>query len=305
MWRRTGVFLSLVVALGAATVSDRAAADSTIKVKVNDQPITSYDITQRANLLKLTGSKGGSKAATEELIDETLQFIEGAKRGISISEGRVDQAIASIGGSMKLTPDQLKKALAQEGVDIKTLRRRIKSQMLWAQLVQAKLRFEKAVSSNDVTTALFQDKGGSDVTTKEFTLQQIIFVVPAGSSQGLAAQKRREAENFRGRYGGCEGAVAQAKQLKGVVVKSMGRRTSEDLIGPEGKEIIGTPVGKTTRPQKIDEGFVLVAVCSVKDIKTDAAARSQTEQKLLFEKNKELGKEYLAELRKKAVIEYR
>lgn len=293
-------FVALIVAAGPSL------AASSIKVKVDDQPITTYDIDQRSKLLRLTGDKGGAKAATEELIDETLQFIEAAKRGVSVSDARVDMAIASISQNMKISPAQLKKGLGEQGIDIVTLRRRIKSQMIWQQLVQAKLRFEKSVKASDVTQALFQDgKSGDKMKTTEFTLQQIIFVVPGGSSAAFKAQRRREAEAFRLRFPGCDNSVAQAKQLKGVVVKSLGRRTSEDLVGDDGAAVKATPIGKTTRPSESTEGFDLIAVCSTRELSTDAAARTQVENKLLMEKNKELGKEYLADLRKKAVIEYR
>lgn len=282
-----------------------AAADSSIRVKVNDQPITSYDITQRARLLKLTGGKGGEKAAIDELIDETLQFIEGAKFGFSVPESRVDQAIAQIAQGMKMSPAQVKQALGQQGIDIATLRRRIKSNMVWQQLMQMKMRMESTVKSSDITAALFQDGGGAKLKTTEFTLQQIIFVVPSGSSSAFVTQRRREAESFRGRFAGCDNAVEQARQLKGVVVHNLGRRTSEQLGGAEGKEIQNTPVGKTARPTQTPQGIELVAVCGSRELSSDAAARNEVEMKLMMEKNKDLGKEYLAELRKKAVIEYR
>ena len=303
---RLGPFSTALLALALVAICGSVAlAASSIRVKVNDQPITSYDIAQRAALLRLSGAKGGEKAALEELIDETLQFIEAAKRGISVSEARVDQAIASIAGSMKMTPAQLKKALAQQGVDIATLRRRIKSQMVWQQVIQSKIRFESSVKSSDVTAALFQDGNAEKFKTTEFTLQQIIFVVPSGSSAALFDQRRREAEAFRQRFPGCDKSFDQAKLLKGVVVRNIGRRTSEELAGPDGKEILGTPAGKTTRPVKTEQGINIVAVCATRELSTDAAVRTETEMKLLMEKNKDLGKEYLAELRKKAVIEYR
>lgn len=294
----------MAVAMLAMPVVDAIAASS-IRIKVDDQPITSYDITQRTTLLKLTGG-GGEKAAIEELINETIQFIEAAKIGVRVPESRVDFAIQDIATRTKMSPDKLKKELAGQGVNIETLRRRIKAQMTWQQLVELRIRMEGAsVKGSDVTAALFEDSEGGDVKTTEYILQQIIFVVPSGSSGGLENQRRREAEAFRSRFPGCDGSVAMAKQLKGVVVKNLGRRTTEELNGPDGKEIKATPAGKTTRPTKTDSGIELVAVCKTRTLETNAAAVAETENKLMFEQNKELGKEYMAELRKKAVIEYR
>jgi peptidyl-prolyl cis-trans isomerase SurA len=302
------VRFTLIALVGAFSIPIAAApvsAASTIVIKVDDQPITSYDISQRSRLLQLTGG-GGEKAAKEELIDETLQFIEAAKRGVNVPESSVDGAIGEIASRTKLTPAKLKQALAAEGVDIETLRRRIKAQMTWQQLVQLRIRMEGAsVKGSDVMAALFEGEEGGEIKTTEYTLQQIVFVIPKGSSSGYVNQRRREAEAFRSRFAGCDASLQTAKQLKGVVVKNMGRRTTEELAGPDGEEIRRTSEGKTTRPLKTDSGYELIAVCSTRSLESNAAARVQAENKLMFEQNKELGKEYLAELREKAVIEYR
>jgi peptidyl-prolyl cis-trans isomerase SurA len=299
------LFLALIGLSPLTLATIPASAQSSIKIKVDDQPITSYDITQRTRLLQLVGIKGGQKVATQELIDETLQFIEAAKRGMSTPDSRVDAAIAQISQSMKMTPDQLEAALGQQGIDIDTLRRRIKAQMTWQRLVEGRSQFEGSVRNSDVTAALFQDGAADSITTTEYTLQQIVFIVPSGSSAAYEAQRRREAEAYRQRFAGCDQSLEQVKQLKGVVVRNIGRRTSQELSGTEGEEIRATGVGRTTRPIKTSQGFDLVAVCTARELNSNAAARTAVESKLLQEKNQELGKEYLAELREKAVIEYR
>jgi len=299
-------FIAVMAIAGLSVGLGSALAASSIGVKVDDQPITSYDIAQRTGLLSLSGVGGGEKAAIEELINETLQFIEAAKRGISIPEERVDAAIAEIAQHVKMSPDQLTKALASQGVDIATLRRRIKAQMTWQTLVQMRTRMEGgSVKGSDVTAALFEQNDGGNVKTTEYILQQIIFVVPQGSSSAYVSQRRREAESFRARFPGCDKSIDMAKQLKGVVVKNIGRRTSDQLAGPDGDEVKNTPAGQTTRPSQSDNGIDLIAVCSTRTIDSNAAARTEVENKLLSEQNKNLGADYLAELRKKAVIEYR
>ena len=295
-----------LIALACTTFGAfEASAASSIRIKVDDQPITSYDIAQRTTLLKLTGG-GGQKAAIEELIDETLQFIEAAKLGVTVSESRVDFAIADIAKRTKMTPAKLKSALASQGVDIETLRRRIKAQMVWQTLVDVKIRMDGAsVKQSDITAELFSESGGQEIKTTEYILQQVIFVVPKGSSGALANQRRREAQAFRSRFPGCEQSVAMAKQLKGVVVKNLGRRTDDELSPSDAKEIKATAVGKTTNPIKTDGGYQLIAVCKKTSVDSNAAAIAQAESKLTLERNKDIGKDYMAELRKKAVIEYR
>jgi peptidyl-prolyl cis-trans isomerase SurA len=140
---------------------------------------------------------------------------------------------------------------------------------------------------------------------KEFVLQQIVFVVPESSSSGFVAQRRREAESFRQRFAGCDQSIAQARTLKAVVVKDIGRRDSSQLTGETGDEIEKTQPGKTTRPMQTDAGIELIAVCAARDVQSSAAARAEVENQLALAQNKDLGKDYLKELRDKAVIEYR
>ncbi len=42
--------------------------------------------------------------------------------GMAVSDARVDEAIDEIAARVKMTPTQLTKALAEQGVDIETLR---------------------------------------------------------------------------------------------------------------------------------------------------------------------------------------
>jgi peptidyl-prolyl cis-trans isomerase SurA len=302
----TRSFMIALLALGVIGVGKPAAlADSSIRVLVNDKPITSFDIAQRARLIALTGGKGGEKVATEELINQILQVREARKRGIVITDARVDAALSQIGQGMKMTLAQLKQALGSQGVGMDTLRERIRAQIAWTQVVQARARVDVSVKPSDVTAALMAKGSPDKLTVTEYTLQQIIFVVPKGSSSGYIAQRRREAESYRGRFAGCDTSVAQAKTLKNVAVRNMGRRTSAELTGEDGEEVQRTPAGKTTRPHQTPQGIELVAVCTTRELQSNAAARSQVEMQLTMEQSKDLGKEYLAELREKAIIQFR
>jgi peptidyl-prolyl cis-trans isomerase SurA len=299
----------LVPALAAIglslTLTAPVAADSAIRVLVDDQAITSFDITQRAKLMALAHEKGGPKDAMEQLIDETVELADAKAHGFAISNQRVDDAYARIGQNMKMTPDQFTKALASEGIAADTLKRRIRAQITWTQLVQAKQRAEPGIKSSDITKALFTDSKPDKLQATEFTLQTILFVVPKGSPAGYVAERQREAESYRLRFAGCDKSIEQAKGLKDVVVKNLGRRTTSDLTGADGKEVQNTPVGKAAPPHKIDEGIELIAVCATRSIVGDSIARDDAENKLMAAQTKGVGDQYLKELRSKAVIQYR
>lgn len=301
--RHALAFLLALPLLGGIPATGAFAAN--IKVLVNNEPITSYDIAQRVKLMQLAREKGGEKRAIDTLIDETLQLQEGKKRGLVVPDAAVDRAYASIADNMKLSPGKLTSLLGQAGVSDKTFKRRIKAQMTWGQLVSGKMKATTKVKSSDITAALLAKNEPSNLTITEYKLQPIIFVLPDNASPALKAQRRREAEAFRGRFKGCDQALEQARQLKGVVVKEMIRKNSSELDGPFGDGIKATPVGKLAKPNDNDKGIELIAVCDAKQIQSDIAARRDVESKLMEDQNKGFGDDYLAELRKAAVIENR
>jgi len=279
--------------------------DSSIAVLVNEVPITNYDISQREKLMRLGGVKTSRKIATNELIDETLEMYEARKRGVSVPDSRVTNAYASIAQNLKMTPTQFTKALNSRGVDSTALKQRLRAQMTWQILVQRRTQTQAQVKSQDITSAMLAKGDLSQMKLDEYTLQQIIFIVPQGSPASLYAQRRREAVAFRHRFAGCDNSIEQAKKLRGVVVKDIGRRDSTQLHGAEGNDIMKTPVGKTAPPYQMNEGIELIAVCSIRQVHSAAAARAEVTNKLYSEQAKTLGKDYLDELHKAAIIEYR
>jgi peptidyl-prolyl cis-trans isomerase SurA len=283
----------------------KIGGSNAIPVLVNDVPITRYDITQRTRLMAIAGVKGGEKAATDELINEALQMGEAQRRGLRVSAERINDAYAGIAGGLKMTPTQLTQALGGEGIDAATLKRRLEAQISWQQLVAARAQATGQVKASDVTEALLAKGDPTALTLKEYVLQQIVFVVPSGSSAGQYDQRRREAEAFRQRFQGCDKSLDQAKTLRGVVVKDIGRRDASQLGGSDGEAIRNTAAGKTTRPSQTPQGIEMIAVCSVREVQSAAAARVEVENQLFLKQSADLGKDYLKELRDHATIVYR
>ncbi len=289
---------------GTPLVDTRTVANSDIPVLVNDQPITNYDIDQRVRIIRVSGIKGGRKAAIDELINEKVQSIEAARRGVTASDGQVDAAYGSIAQGLQLTPRQLDQGLRNEGINPKSLKDRLRVQILWGQLVNRRSQTEARLTSEELTARLLE-RDEDALTVTEVFLQQIVFVVPSGSPTARYTQRRREANAFRQRYQGCETALQLTRQLSGVVVNDIGRRRSDQLPGPKGEEINKTAVDKLTSPEQIDQGIEMIGVCSRRDVRSTAAARADIQNKYALSQAEDLGKEYLKELREAAIIEYR
>ncbi|WP_336799522.1 SurA N-terminal domain-containing protein [Kaistia sp. MMO-174] len=298
---------AIAIALGVAGASlpATAFAQAAVRATVNDQAITSYDVSQRIKLMKLFHQPSGDKAVLDDMIDETLLDQVAKRRGMSVPDSAVEERFNGIAKQVKLPPAQFAKALSSQGVQADTLRKFLRAQMMSGMVIKARARSIK-VSEADVQAQI--EKQGintENATIKEFKLQQIVFVVPKGSSPGFVGQRQREAEAFRKRFAGCDGSLAQAKAMKGVVVLNMGRRDSAQVQGPVGDELKTTPVGGTLKPQVTERGVEIIAICEAKEVRSSAGVRAEIEEKLTAEQGKNLGKDFIAELRKDAKINYK
>lgn len=300
---RTALAIGLCLAMTCGAI-----AQSAIKVVVGDQPITTYEISQRAKFLQLTQrATNATKLATDELIDEKLQLAEARKRGIVVSEAEVNEAYANIASRLKMSPDQLTKGLRSAGVDAKTFKDRLRAQIAWGKVVREKFRATVAVSEQDVIAALQSkvEPGKEKATTTEYEVTQVIFVVPAKATAAVAAQRQKEAEQLRGRFTSCAEGLAFAKGLKEVVIKPLGRRLQSELSDENVKMLDELAVGRLTAPQRTENGVEMVALCDKRVLQSDAAARAAIEGELLDEQGTLMSRRYLRDLKRNAVIEYK
>ena len=287
-----------------------AHAATSIKVIVNDQPITSYDIAQRTRLIELTARKSSSvarKMAQEELIEERLKTQEAKRRGVSVADAEVEQAFARIASRTKMSPSQLGTALSRSGVNPSTLKDRIRAEILWHNVVLRRFRAQVNVTDQDVVAAMLkQDKDKvDDSKTTEYTLSQVIFVIPKDASAGFKAQRKKEANNLRTRFTDCESGLKLAEGLKEVVVKPVGVRLAPELPDEVVQLLKDVPSGHLSTPVETGSGISAYAVCKKREINSDAGLRTQIKDELRNKEGQMMARRYLRDLRRDAVIEYR
>src|SRR5262245_7825069 len=99
-----------------------------VVVIVNGEPITALDIEQRPKLTQLsTHSAAARMQVLEELITEILEVREGKRWSLEGSDTEVETSFAGMARRMRLTPDQLTQLLAKGGVNVTTLKTRIRA----------------------------------------------------------------------------------------------------------------------------------------------------------------------------------
>jgi peptidyl-prolyl cis-trans isomerase SurA len=301
--RHRMVALALAIAATmVALVVDQAQAQQVV-ARVNGDPITAVDIAQRKRLIELSTHKAPSqKEVLDELIDEQLKIQAARRYRLEITEAEVDNVVANMATRMRTDAQQFAKALSGSGVSINALRRKLRADLAWNQIVRGKFQNNLIVADKDIAAAV-QSRKKDDKAAVEYTLRPILLLVPRGAGDAAIESRRREADALRTRFQNCDDGVKLARGLKDVAVREPLTRSSADL-GAKLRELLdGMEIGRLTPPDITPQGVEVFALCAKKQAKGDTGAERDVREELFGERFQAQGKKYLQELRRSAMIE--
>lgn len=295
---------AMMIATAGVGVSMAPAQASEIRFVVNNAPITAFDVQRRAAFLRLQRASNANERAAEDMIDQTLRMQEMARLNIRVSNDDVDQAYQRFASQNNLSTSQLDQILSQSGVTRDHFREFIRAQIGWGQAVSARARFESGGQLTDQQVVQrIREQGGQKPSATEYTLQQVIFVVPAAERGARMGARKREAESLRANFSNCETTRQAAQGILDVTVRDLGR-VLEPELPPDWADLVkSTRVGGTTSVRETERGAEYIAVCSTREISDDYVAKLvfQSEQDAAAESNG-VSDQYMKDLRERANI---
>jgi peptidyl-prolyl cis-trans isomerase SurA len=294
-----GCSVALALALGSSS-----PACAQVVVMVNGEPITNYDIEQRSKLLMLSTHKPPDrKDVINELIDEKVKLREGKKFSIDPSSSDVDQSYNAMAGRMRITADALTKSLESQGIRPDTLKARIKTDMVWSNLIRGRYKESLQIGEKEVAAAAGEDEK-ANTQGVEYKMQPIVLIVPRGSAPEVTEARKKEAEALRARIQSCTEANAFFKAMPNAAIRESVSKTSAD-IPPTLREILdGMQIGHLTPPEVTKQGVEMVVLCAREPTKVDTPKKKEIRDKMFNEKYDAKSKSYLREARGAAMIEY-
>jgi peptidyl-prolyl cis-trans isomerase SurA len=312
MMRLFSAFLVITAFWTIMLAPSPAVAQTKVVALVNDEPLTNFQVRARAKFMTVTARRPAGEAlrreALDQLIEEQIKLQEARRLGISVESGQIDSAYGRMAKRLDMNGSQLTKAFRQAGVDPDTLKRRIRADIAWQQVVQARFRQEVRVREQDVIQAM----GRGDTTTNsqqqtatEYQLQQVVVIVPQSASDAEKARRRAIAEQFRSRFSGCAGTQGLVQQFRDVVFRDIGKRSSSQFSDEQDTMLQAVPIGGLSEPVDSDTGYQMFAVCSKQQVEDDSAQRREVEEKLRSERGNILARRLLIDLRQNAIIERR
>jgi len=304
------VVLAAMICLVGLVCPAQAQTEQSIAVLVNDDPITLYDIEQRQRFLAVTTQEQPSpaltKKATDMLIEERLQLQQGKKLGITPDEEEVQKVLVGMAQNNQMTPEQLGAALGQMGVNMTTLKDRIRSQVVWKDVVRRKFRNDVSVGDAEVDKAL-TDAGESAKPQEETTLElrEIKYEIPTEADQATIARQLAAVEAVRAKLQSCSNVSTLTKDIKGLKVKTLDDQLPDQLGQPMRTLVMNAKVGQMTPPTLTGSAIEAYAVCGKHAVKGDPKKRQETQGKLMEQEYGLRAEGLLRDMRQEAFIEYR
>jgi peptidyl-prolyl cis-trans isomerase SurA len=284
------------------------ARAQTVVVMVNGDPVTEYDIEQRSKLDFLSTHKQPARQEIlNQLIDDKVKIKEAKKYGVDPTSSDVDQAYGEMASHMHITGDQLNKVLEAQGIRPETLKARVKADLVWGSLVRGRYKDRLQVGEKEVQAAVKSEGGDTEQQGDafEYRMQPVVLIVPRGSAPTSVEARVKEAETLRAHVQTCEEANNYFKTMQNAAIREPIIKTSADIPPVLRKVLDDTPIGHLTPPEVTKDGIQMVALCGRKPTSIDTPKRKEMRDKMYAQKYQTTSDNYLKEIRKGAMIEYR
>jgi peptidyl-prolyl cis-trans isomerase SurA len=199
----------------AAATAPIRQADFIVAV-VNSEPITNREVqVLRQRIANDAVARGGSQPdaqeltqiALEQLINEKAQLQQARDGGIKVEPEAIEQAELNVATSNQLTPEQLHKALAQDGISLNAFREQLRTQITLTRLREREVEGRVRVSDQDIEQYLrTQLQAQAAQIPGLVNLGMLLVAVPENSTDAeikalgeraaSLAQRARSGENF-------------------------------------------------------------------------------------------------------------
>ncbi len=299
------IFAISAMLLLAGSLTAPARADA-VRVTVNGTLITDTQISLRAGLLRLEGRGSSNSArlqmASDELVEEALKLQEAERLKITVTDKQITEGYLGVARNLRVSVDKLNQILRASGVNVQTLKDRLKAGLAWQAITQTAVVPRVQISDLE----LDQKAAGAldDSSSYDYMLKEILFIIPKGSKTS-ASKRTAQANQYRKSFQGCDSAVDLSLSYTDAAVIDVGRRHATQLPDPIAKELAGLQNGGITKPRVSESGVSMLAVCSKSSARDLTFLKSELRQEQGTEKLQDEASDYLERLKERAAITYR
>ena len=215
------------------------SADYIVAV-VNSESVTDNEVKFRvAKLQQESIERGGAqptaaelrKQALDALVEERVLVTYARENGVKVDDAEVERAIGNIASSNKMTPDQLRDRLRQQGVDYNTFKSGIRDQITIERIREREVVNHIRVTDTEIADYISKMRGGH-TAAPQVNVAQILITVPEKSTPAIEGERKARAE------------AALARVRNGEPFEQVVREMSEDANKAKGGEMGSRAVDK-------------------------------------------------------------
>lgn len=273
---------------------------------VNGEPILASDLAAaREEYRKETVLAGrpapvlNDRDVLQTLIEDRLTEQEAKKLNIEVSDQEVEQAIADVLHTNRITEEQLRERLAEQGISYTEYHDKIRMQIRRYKLVSRTIRQRGSI---DRTRAQAYYTEHKEEFTEEPALHlfQIVFPIRGNLEQAMTAAQQVRELGTRRPYA----EVLTAASKRGAEVRDLGTVAVESLRPEYGSMVLTLDAGEWSEPFRVEDEIYLVYVAAKKParIRPFDEVQSQIEEILQREDAEKQFANWLRELKEKAYI---
>jgi len=215
------------------------SADYIVAV-VNSESVTDNEVKFRvAKMQQESIERGGAqptaaelrKQALDALVEERVLVTYARDNGVKVDDAEVERAIGNIASSNKMSPDQLRDRLRQQGVDYNTFKSGIKDQITIERIREREVVNHIRVTDTEIADYIAKMRGGH-AAAPQVNIAQILISVPDKATPAVEAERKARAE------------TALARVRNGEPFEQVVREMSEDANKAKGGEMGSRAVDK-------------------------------------------------------------
>ncbi|HKW00412.1 MAG TPA: peptidylprolyl isomerase [Vicinamibacterales bacterium] len=333
--KKVGLVLALLVAVAPLAAQKRDRIIERIVVKVNGEIFTQTDLEQlQIEALRKENPKLGNvdlqndatlKAALETVtpdilvsaVDELLLVQHGREQGYNLGDEQFKNVLEQVKKDNKLNDEQLKVALAQEGLTMESYRSMMERQMIVG-TVQRQEIMQKATLTDEEARQYYDGHQKDFMKPATVTLREMMVTVPTETRDGQdvfnaavdeAAKKKMDDAIARLKKGDDFATVAAE-------MSDSGSKANGGLIGvvnldqmnPTLRDMIAKlKPGEFTESTRVKGGYQIFKVDarSAEEVEAFDKVRDKISQKVYAERLEGETQKFLSKLRETALIEWK
>ncbi|HSS39658.1 MAG TPA: peptidylprolyl isomerase [Polyangia bacterium] len=319
--KKTTGAVALALALAAAPAA-RARVVERVAAVVGDSIVLASEVEERvaplltdANQIRDPDKRAARSSALrrevlDRLIDDELIVQQAAELKLSISNEQVDASIEEIKKQNNLNDDQLREALRGQGMTMAAYRADLKRQLLRFRVLNIAVGSKVNISDDEVHA--YYERHMKDGTNVQVRASHVFIAILEGTDAQVVADKQAQAQKVLERAKAGEDFAKLARESS----DDAATRADGGDLGYFGKDMLPKPieeivfamqVGDIRGPIRADRGFHVIKLVDrkVKDPKPFDEVKDDIRMQLRQKEMERQTKSYLAELRKKTLVDIR